>query len=1855
MCCGLFLTESYAQPTFYFSPDQVVATGGSQICKQIKLVDFTDILGVDFSVNWDPAVLEFASIQALHPDITDLDLSDFDVSQAASGIITISWETGDCASSPVGISLFPDDQVFFEICYNVIGGYGSHTDVEITDMPLETKVTRVNSNCMDIGHFANNCNVTVDVEPLKVNISSASGNEGDVVCIDFTVEDFEQIVNFQFSIHYDSSVLNLATNGITTSNLPGFSPTLNANLVQEGIINIIWFTEDGFTVDDGTQILQLCFEIVGVCGDETPVEILDEPIPIEVTNIPGAGIDMGLVSQSGQVTVNCFDPDGIGINIPDQTACQGESFCVDVTVDNFTDINEMFFTLGWNEEVIELTSVSGFTSNLFLFANSVDDGMSSQGVLKIEWDNGFSLGTDLNDGHVLFTMCFDVVGPGGSNSTISVIGNPVSIFIHQFGTPPGENLGVNSNNGLVTIKPSVGITVDASDVEGNPGDIVCVDFTVQDFDEILRMAYTVNWETDILQFSHVQGFNLQDMEALNFLTGVVANGALGVEWEPISPPNPVSVPDGTVIFQVCFEVVGDPFECTEISFGDLPFEIDIVNDVSNGLNIGLNGQPGEACVLNPFEFEINISDEAGTQGSEACVDFAVTNFNSLTVLDFSVNWDISVIEFSHVDMLLGNLPNFNQNSFDDDILFTEDGELPITWQSTNQITGESVPDGTVIFQVCYTIIGVAGECSPVTISGTPQPIVINSASTGGSNLGVGVNDGSVCVNDVISLVSLTSTEVDCPGTFTGSIDIELEGGSEDYAYNWSGEGIIDPSVEDPQNVTNGIYCVTISDVNNANLSLMVCDTVELGMNAIFADAGVDTTFECGNISIVLNGCNSSVGNDITYEWNVIGNGLIFDEDTCQPMQIGGEGAELIVTDQASGCVNVDTVWVSPAVTPGVVIEEETAMIFCEPDSVLLDGSASTSGPDFIISWEGSNGGVVDPDTDEDLVATAQSPGMYVLTIFNTQSGCSATDTIMVMADTLAPIADAGLDTLLKCGDDFVMLDGSSSSAGSDFLYQWTSDTGGGICAMDNTMNSEACEPGTYELLVTDTTNGCFANDFVMIESDTLKPDIESGPDRIIDCDSVTVTLLGTVTSQGTYTYEWTTTGSGNITNPNTLEPTVDDGGDYSLLVTDASNNCFSVVEVAVSVDNEMPTAVIAPTDEITCETTEIPLDGSTSSTGPDYTYAWSTSMGSLPDETNSIVVNAEENYTLLVTDTTNGCTAEASMMVVENNTPPTLTAAAPDDLTCVDMTVPLESNFDTNNPDINVQWVAAMQTCFSGPSNIPNPTVSCPGEYIVNIIDNTTGCVNSDTVMVAENMDNPEITFDIANMLTCIEDCTDLTVTVMEPATGFTISWKDQIGMDVGSASTINVCNAETYSLLVTNDVNGCTVSEIVDVQEDVQEPTVDAGADGLTDCDTDTDVLDGSNSDPDVTYSWAATTGMISGATDQATMTGTAGAYVLTITSNVNGCTAMDNAMIQADTIAPVADAGAGMTLECDDPLVSLDGSGSDTGFGFSLEWSDQTGPLGTFVSQDVEDPGTYTLTVTNLNNGCTAEDSVLVQEADSGPPASATADNDECSDEAVLMANLPENATGVWTVLNSGAIVNPDTTDTEVMGLGSGENSFVWTLSLGDCIDYSTDTVTLMVYAEPPRAENDLEVVNEQTIFVESNVFDNDVLFGMPVTFDTISSPIAGKVDSIGNGIIYFTPPDLNQFFGSEIDIYYEICSENCPELCDTAFVRFEIERPAPPEPGDTPNGITPNGDGLNDALIFDILLFNPNEFPNNEIVIFNRWGDIVYEASPYNNDWAGTNQSGNELPHGTYYYILRMDLNDGDIIRGDVTIVK
>ena len=255
-------------------------------------------------------------------------------------------------------------------------------------------------------------------------------------------------------------------------------------------------------------------------------------------------------------------------------------------------------------------------------------------------------------------------------------------------------------------------------------------------------------------------------------------------------------------------------------------------------------------------------------------------------------------------------------------------------------------------------------------------------------------------------------------------------------------------------------------------------------------------------------------------------------------------------------------------------------------------------------------------------------------------------------------------------------------------------------------------------------------------------------------------------------------------------------------------------------------------------------------------------------------------------------------------------------------------------------------------------------------------------------------------------------------------------------------------------------------------------------------------------------------------------------------------------------------------------------------------------------------------------------------------------------LSANLPANTQGVWTTA-SGATIDMITEPlTMVSGLNEGANTFTWTLSAPGCPDYSSDDVTIN-RATTPVANQDALTLEAGVSTGTVNLLANDQLGGI-TNFDLtiLTGPTFGSFDTMalaqGDFVLTLQPTE----FGVTT-VTYQVCSTDCPDLCATST--FEITA-LPSEENFIPNTITPNGDGANDQLVFDILLFNPAEdFPDNEIVIFNRWGDIIYEAKPYNNDWSGLNMDGTEIPEGTYYYVLRLNISRGNIVRGDITVIR
>jgi gliding motility-associated-like protein len=109
---------------------------------------------------------------------------------------------------------------------------------------------------------------------------------------------------------------------------------------------------------------------------------------------------------------------------------------------------------------------------------------------------------------------------------------------------------------------------------------------------------------------------------------------------------------------------------------------------------------------------------------------------------------------------------------------------------------------------------------------------------------------------------------------------------------------------------------------------------------------------------------------------------------------------------------------------------------------------------------------------------------------------------------------------------------------------------------------------------------------------------------------------------------------------------------------------------------------------------------------------------------------------------------------------------------------------------------------------------------------------------------------------------------------------------------------------------------------------------------------------------------------------------------------------------------------------------------------------------------------------------------------------------------------------------------------------------------------------------------------------------------------------------------------------------------------YQKITLFESAPVDDVIIPGGISPNNDSRNDVFVISGI----ENYPNNKLVIFNRWGDILIEKEPYENDWGGENENStgvahkNIFPDGTYFYIFFKDKNDkSSAIKGSIEIKR
>ena len=541
--------------------------------------------------------------------------------------------------------------------------------------------------------------------------------------------------------------------------------------------------------------------------------------------------------------------------------------------------------------------------------------------------------------------------------------------------------------------------------------------------------------------------------------------------------------------------------------------------------------------------------------------------------------------------------------------------------------------------------------------------------------------------------------------------------------------------------------------------------------------------------------------------------------------------------------------------------------------------------------------------------------------------------------------------------------------------------------------------------------------------------------------------------------------------------------------------------------------------------------------------------------------------------------------------------------------------------------------------------------HVTLIATSDSGCVDTATHSV---FSNPKPSAAIGPASVCLPDSApfmDLS-TISSPGQVTGWSWD----FDDGGNSTLKnpmhlYTNPGVYHvhLAVTSD-SGCvdTTSLAFDA---FPPPGLDLGGDTLWLCPGNPfELLPDSNY---MSYSWQ------DGSTDSTYLVTLPGTYHVTIVDS-NGCGESDTVVVP-EAPSPMLQMVPGDTVGyCSGSSIEVN---ANTPGVLAYLWSDST------TSSDllITSPGTYTVIGWN-DFGCTDTLDVWATEHPN-PVVELGADLEFCDLDSLVLGIAGSYSSWNWST---------GSTDSSLTVFTSGDYSLTVTDAQG-CS--GSDTIMVTVHPLPvvdlgpdsSLCAGDSMVLNAG-YFVSYNWSTGDTtssirvkeanLYLVEVTdandCSNFSNPVEVTVDPLpempiitknGHQLELESTPELfYQWFRDGMPIFQatgqelipdqtglysiEVTDANgCSNLSEEFYFQLEIYE------AEMFEAITPNGDGKNDNLRIPSIEY----YPDNELVIYGRWGGKVFSKKGYLNEFDGNSDQGKPLPDGTYFYIL--DLGNGE----------
>ncbi|MDD4217637.1 MAG: gliding motility-associated C-terminal domain-containing protein [Bacteroidales bacterium] len=711
----------------------------------------------------------------------------------------------------------------------------------------------------------------------------------------------------------------------------------------------------------------------------------------------------------------------------------------------------------------------------------------------------------------------------------------------------------------------------------------------------------------------------------------------------------------------------------------------------------------------------------------------------------------------------------------------------------------------------------------------------------------------------------------------------------------------------------------------------------------------------------------------------------------------------------------------------------------------------------------------------------------------------------------------------------------------------------------------------------------------------------------------------------------------------TYTPDVADiGSDITITIT--TNNpdglpCNPVSDTYIITVNDNPDIPITSTD---CSGgNDNAILTVTSPLGAHYEY----SIGGAFQAETTFDPLSNGDYTITVNDINTGCISESGIITIDCGctNPPSLNLSASSENTCGTDIITVSGNtFGGSATQVSLSHDGngtLFQTIIStSPFNFTyTPNAADIGSNITITIttNNPDGLPCnpvSDTYIITVN-DNPEIPIASTD---CSGGSNNAILTVTSPLGA---NYEYSIGGAFQAETTFGSLSNGDYTITV-NDINtGCTSeSGIITIDCGcTNPPSLNLSASSENTCGTDIITVSGN------TFGGSATQVSLShdgnGTLDQTIISTSPFNFTytpnaadigsnITITITTNNpvglpCNPASDTYVITVLPLPTVLAGSNTPI-CEGSALNLSETGGD-----AVSWAWE-GP-NSFTSSD-QNPtitntttsaiGQYSVSVTDIN-GCIASDNVNVLIIASPDP---TIDNPGviCSGSATIELTAT-NSGGVW----SGTGVNSDTGEFNPIIAGIGNHEIIYTIT-GLCGDADTIIISVIETADASINPVDTLFVTDPPITLTATSTEG-LWWGTGV--DPTSGIFNPAIAGIGDHEIIYT---IAAPCGDADTIIIVVIPEIIPDLI-------------------IPDVLTPNGDGYNDTWRIQGI----RAFEKVEIVIFNRWGDEVFQFSGTGNAYFETQNQFNgirnnkELPFGTYVYLL--ELNNDKMYKGTLTIIR